>query len=130
MKEPNWLLKQTVLAVHNQLVLEFGGGSGIRDEGLLESALDRPLNVYQYDDSADLHSLAAAYTGGIVQNHPFVDGNKRTGFICAYMFLARNGLRLDADQITATAMTLALAASDADEAEYAAWLRDNAKTID
>jgi len=124
-KEPKWLLKQAVLAVHNQLILEFGGGSGIRDEGLLDSALGRPLNIFEYDEAADLHSLAAAYAGGIVQNHPFVDGNKRTGFMSAYIFLALNGLRLTADQVTATAMTLALAASDAEESEYAAWLRDN-----
>lgn len=129
MKEPKWLLKQAVLAVHNQLILEFGGGSGTRDEGLFESALDRPVNIFQYDDTADLQSLAAAYAGGIVKNHPFVDGNKRTGFMCAYMFLALNGLRLTADQVTATAMTLALAASDADESEYAAWLRDNTEYV-
>jgi len=123
--EPTWLLRAAVLAVHNQMIAEFGGSNGIRDEGLLDSALARPINLFNYDPDADFHDLAATYAGGIIQNHPFVDGNKRTGFMAAFMFLARNGLRLNADEITATTMTLALASSDIDEEPYANWLRQN-----
>jgi len=124
--EPVWLIKQAVVAVHNQLIAAFGGTSGIHDEGLLDSALARPVNAYNYDDAPSLCSLAATYAGGIVQNHPFVDGNKRTGFMAAYVFLGRNGLRLTADELSATTMTLALATSEINEAEYAVWLQQSA----
>jgi death-on-curing protein len=122
MKEPIWLLKQALLATHSQMILEFGGTSGIRDEGLLDSALNRPIDIFNYDDKVDIHKLAASYATGIIKNHPFIDGNKRTGFISAYLFLGRNGLRITADQITATAMTLDLAESEIDEKAYAIWL--------
>ena len=79
MKEPVWLLESAVLAVHSMTIARFGGTDGVRDRGLLESALARPSNIYQYDHSAQIAQLAAAYAGGIIQNHPFVDGNKRTG---------------------------------------------------
>ncbi len=125
MKEPVWLLKPAVLAVHDLLISRFGGSSGIRDEGLLDSALARPNNIHHYDDCGDVSTLAAAYAAGIIQNHPFIDGNKRIGFMAAYMFLDLNGATLTADEASATTMTLALAASDISEADYAVWLGEN-----
>ena len=125
MSEPVWLLRSAVLAVHGQMIAEFGGTAGLRDEGLLDSALARPLNLFSYEDCQDLGRLAAAYASGIIQNHPFVDGNKRTGFMAAYMFLGRNGLALVADEVSATTMTQALAASEIKEDEYATWLGEN-----
>ena len=125
MSEPVWLLRSAVLAVHGQMIAEFGGTAGLRDEGLLDSALARPLNLFGYEDCQDLERLAAAYASGIIQNHPFIDGNKRTGFMAAYMFLGRNGLALVADEVSATTMTQALAASEIAEDEYATWLSQN-----
>ena len=110
------------------MIAEFGGAPGIRDEGLLDSALARPINQYNYE-TADIYNLAAAYAGGIVQNHPFVDGNKRTAFMVAYVFLRRNGIRLTADEASATVMTVALAASEIDERAYAQWIQENSEII-
>jgi len=124
MKEPVWLLQSAVIAAHNMLIVRFGGLDGIRDEGLVDSALARPANLYRYESCSDVSQLAAAYAGGIIQNHPFVDGNKRTGFMAAFMFLDLNGKTLHADEVTATAMTVSLAASDIDEREYAIWLAE------
>ena len=107
------------------MIARFGGSAGIRDAGLLESALARPANISHYDNHADLTRLAAAYAGGIVQNRPFVDGNKRTGFIAAYVFLDLNGSALVADEVSATAMTSSLAASEIDEDDYGGWLAEN-----
>lgn len=128
MKNPVWLLKPAVIAVHNMMIARFGGASGIRDEGLLDSALARPINIYHYDDAADVAALAAAYAAGLIQNHPFVDGNKRIGFMAAYMFLDLNGAILVADEVSATAMTLSLAASEIEEQDYARWLSENIQT--
>ena len=125
MKEPVWLLKSAVIAVHNMLIARFGGIDGIRDEGLVDSAVARPANLYHYERCSNVSQLAAAYADGIIQNHPFVDGNKRTGFMAAFMFLDLNGKTLHADEVTAAGMTLSLAASDIDEKEYAAWLAEN-----
>ena len=97
----------------------------MRDESLVDSALARPNHIFHYDHVADFAQLAAAYAAGIIRSHPFVDGNKRTGFMAAYMFLDLNGTPLRADEVTATAMTLALAASEIDEEDYAIWLADN-----
>jgi len=124
-KEPAWLLKSAILAVHNMMIARFGGTEGLRDEGLLDSALARPLNLHHYENCTDLPLLAASYAAGIIQNHPFVDGNKRTGFMAAYMFLDLNGMTLRAEEVPATAMTIALASSEIDEATYAAWLTEN-----
>ena len=125
MKEPVWLLESAIIAVHNMMIARFGGSDGIRDEGLIDSALARPANLYHYDRCSDVSKLAAAYAYGIIQNHPFVDGNKRTGFMAAFMFLDLNGATLHADEVTATVMTLSLAASEIDESEYAIWLSEN-----
>ena len=120
-----WLIQSAALAVHNMMIARFGGTDGIRDEGLFESALARPANIYHYDQSVQIAQLAAAYAGGIIQNHPFVDGNKRTGFMAAYVFLDINGSTLVADEVSATAMTLSLAASEINENDYGIWLADN-----
>lgn len=128
MKEPVWLLNEFVLALHDQLLADFGGIAGVRDEGLLESALARPANLFAYDKPS-LFDLAAAYAFGIIGNHPFIDGNKRTGFMAAYVFLGRNGYCLTASEPDATAATLAVAAKEMTEAEYAQWLNGNCRQI-
>ena len=111
------------------MIARFGGTDGVRDEGLFESALARPVSIYQYDHNAQIPQLAAAYAGGIIQNHPFVDGNKRTGFMAAYIFLDINGSTLVADEVSATAMTLSLAASEIDENDYGIWLANSIETL-
>lgn len=107
------------------MIVRFGGTDGVRDEGLLDSALARPIDIYHYDDTTDIAVLEAAYAAGLIQNHPFVDGNKRIGFMAAYMFLDLNGATLEADEVSATAMTLSLAASEIEEQDYATWLSAN-----
>lgn len=124
MKEPIWLLQRTVLSFHDRLLSEFGGASGIRDTGMLESALNRPKDRFAYG-SATLQQLAASYAYGLVKNHPFVDGNKRIGFGCAALFLQVNGIPFTATEAEAVIRTLALAAGELDEAGYAAWLAEN-----
>lgn len=126
MKEPTWVLREVVLAAHEQSLARFGGGAGLRDEGLLDSALGKPLNLFAYGKPA-LFDLAASYACGIIKNHPFIDGNKRTGFIVAVTFLELNGVRFGASEVDAALRTLALAAADISEAEFAAWLKANSK---
>lgn len=126
MKEPQWLLREVVLAVHERLLGEFGGPEGIRDPGLLESALARPLHISRYRP-ATIHELAAAYAFGIVKNHPFVDGSKRMGFAAAAVFLELNGERLAASEADAAIRTLALAAGELDEIGFADWLAENCR---
>ncbi|MCC2664215.1 MAG: death-on-curing family protein [Geminicoccaceae bacterium] len=121
--EPVWVARELVHVLHERLLAEHGGAPGLRDEGLLDSALARPRQIRAYGDP-DLCALAAAYAYGLVQNHPFVDGNKRVAFMVAYVFLARNGRRLVAPEADATAMVMALAAGQTDEKAFAAWLRD------
>jgi len=124
MTEPVWVLPEAIRALHERLLSEFGGSSGVRDEGMLESALSRPGNQFSYG-SPTIHELAAAYAFGLVRNHPFVDGNKRIGFTAATLFLELNGYRFSASEVDATVQTLALAAHELDEAGYAAWLAKN-----
>ena len=126
--EPVWVAGTVVLALHGRLLAEHGGSSGLRDSTLLESALARPQQLLAYGEP-DIYELAAAYADGIVQNHPFVDGNKRTGFMTAYVFLASNGLRLIASEIEAVTAVTALAAGDLDEVAFAAWLRGNCESV-
>ena len=121
--EPVWVARELVYLLHERLLAEHGGAPGLRDEGLLDSALARPRQIRAYGDP-DLCALAAAYAYGLLQNHPSVDGNKRVAFIVAYVFLARNGRRLVASEAEATAMTIGLAAGLTDEKTFAAWLRD------
>lgn len=121
MKEPFWVPRAVVLATHEELLSRFGGLSGIRDEGLLESALLRPPHLFSYG-SSNLFEMAAAYAAGIINNHPFLDGNKRIGFMTAYIFLGANRQSVEATEEDVVERTLALAAGAIDEAEYAAWL--------
>jgi death-on-curing protein len=125
MKRPIWVERATVLIGHAESLAAHGGLSGLRDPGLLDSALARSLNLHAYDPDADAAALAAAYAFGIVRNHPFVDGNKRTAFLTGALFVEANGFRFGASEAEVIMRTLALAASEIDEAEFAAWLRDN-----
>ena len=125
-KEPSWILERVVLAAHDRLLAAHGGATGLRDAGLLESALARPRQHYAYA-SPDVFELAALYTAGIVRNHPFVDGNKRTGFAIGIAFLELNGFVFQSTEEDATTSVFALAGGDLDETGYAAWLRSNAK---
>jgi death on curing protein len=127
--EPRWLDTTIVLDVHAEQLALFGGADGIRDLGLLESALARPINKYGYGES-DLAALAAAYAFGIARNHPFVDGNKRAAFASIIVFLGLNGFDLDAPQAEATAIILGLAAGDITEEVLAAWIADHIKPLD
>lgn len=124
MKEPLWIDPNVVLAMHDRLLAEHGGTSGLRDRGLLESALARPQHLWTYEQS-DMATLAAAYVAGIVRNHPFVDGNKRTGFMTGYVFLVRNQLQLVASESEATHYMFALAKGGIEEENLADWLREN-----
>ena len=121
MDEPIWVLDFVVLAVHTRELEKHGGASGTRDQDLLASALARPQQLFAYG-TPDLCDLAAAYTAGIVENHPFVDGNKRTGFEVGILFLERNGRRFNASPAEATKAVLGLASGDMKQDEYAAWL--------
>jgi len=127
--EPVWLPRHVIVAVQEQLIARFGGRAGIRDEGLLDSALGRPHNLSAYENP-NLFQLAATYSYGIVKNHPFVDGNKRTAFMAAYIFLGVNGQELDAPEEQAVLETLSLAAGDSSGADYAEWLERSCKKPD
>lgn len=122
MNEPLWITREAVLALQLRLLAQFGGLPGIRDEGLLDSALNKPLHLFAYQ-KPDLFDLAAAYAFGIVKNHPFLDGNKRAGFMTAYAFLGLNGIDFEAPEEEVVLQTLALAAGELDERGYAKWLR-------
>jgi death-on-curing protein len=122
--EPEWLDTDIVLDIHAEQLALFGGGDGIRDLGLLESALARPLNKFAYGET-DIAALAAAYAFGIARNHPFVDGNKRAAFGAMIVFLGLNGIDLDVPPEDATAIILEVAAGEIDEDGLARWLRDN-----
>lgn len=126
MKEPVWVLREVVLMAHEQSLAQFGGSEGVRDEGLMDSALGKPRNLFAYGQPS-LFELAASQAFGLVRNHPFIDGNKRTGFIVALTFLQLNGWRLEASEVDATLRTLALAAGEMTEAAYAEWLKANSK---
>ena len=119
-----WIEKVVVWAVHEAQLAEHGGSAGVRDAGLLASALARPLNLVAYGEP-DAAVLAAAYGFGIARNHPFIDGNKRTAFVCTELFLVLNGASLTADDADCVATMLALAAGDLAEADFAAWLRSH-----
>jgi death-on-curing protein len=121
-------LRETVLSLHEQLLAEFGGAGGIRDEGLLDSALGRPENLFGYGQPT-LSQLAASYVFGLVKNRPFVDGNKRIGFAMGALFLRLNGRRLVATEANAVLQTLALAAGEIGEDAYACWLEANSEEM-
>lgn len=119
-----WLPVEVLIAVHGEQLAEHGGAAGLRDPGLFESALARAKNLALYGEP-DAADLAAAYTFGLVRNHPFIDGNKRTAYVAAELFLAANGYDMTASDESAVLNTLALAAGDLDEAAFAAWLRQH-----
>ncbi len=118
-----WLREDVIIAVHGEQIAEHGGSLGIRDSGLLSSALDRPRNRAAYEKPS-VFDLAAAYAFGIIRNHPFLDGNKRTGFLGAFIFLDLNGWELRVSEAEAVATVLALATGEMDEAGFSAWLKD------
>ena len=120
----HWLSKNVILAVHDEQIAENGGRAGIRDLGLLASAMARPLHLYSYE-SPTIVELAAAYAVGIIRDHPFVDGNKRTGFLAAYIFLAMHGLTLSAPETEVVRVVLDLAQGNMDEKEFCIWLGNN-----
>ena len=117
-----WIEASTLLAVHEEQLREHGGGTGVRDVGLFEPALNRPVNLAAYG-SPDAADLAAAYGFGLARNHPFVDGNKRTAFVAVELFLMLNGWDLQADDGECVLTMLALAAGELSESELAAWIR-------
>ena len=124
MSEPKWLTITMVVAIHDEQLAIHGGLPGMRDAGMLESALDRPRNKWAYE-SAGLAELAAAYAFAIARNHPFVDGNKRTSLLALYTFLGINGIDFVVPEAMAAAMILALAAGEVSENSLARWIRDN-----
>lgn len=124
MTEPFWLTRQIIVAIHGEQLAIYGGASGLRDQGMLESALDRPKNKWAYE-RAELAELAAAYAYGIARNHPFVDGNKRTSLLALYTFLGVNGVDFEVPEAEAAAMILSLAAGEVSEESLARWIRDN-----
>ena len=128
MKPPYWLTRDECLALHDMMLSFYGGIMGVRDEHLLESALARPQQLFHYGKPS-MAEMAAAYTAGIVKNHPFLDGNKRTGFMLGAGFLERNGHDFHATEADAVVSTLALAAGAMTEAEYAEWLEANSNRI-
>ena len=121
-----WPGVAAIEAIHDAQIAEHGGLPGLRDRGLLDSALARPAQILAYGEG-DLFDLAAACAHGIARNHPFVDGNKRTAFLAAYLFLGLNGRRIVADETDVVAKTDALAAGTIDEAGFASWLRKTSK---
>src|SRR5436853_1065337 len=121
---PAWVTYDHVMAIHSRQLRRFGGAPGLRDNGLLRSALERPLNKWHYEQS-DLAELAAAYAFGLAKNHAFVDGNKRTAFMSMMIFLRKNGVRFAPKQAHATAMLLSLAAGEVSEESLMRWIRDN-----
>jgi death-on-curing protein len=126
MKEPYWLTREECLALHGMMVSRYGGGDGLRDGNLLESALAKPRQLFAYGKPA-MADLAASYVFGVVKNHPFINGNKRTGFMLGAGFLERNGYEFYAGEADAAVNTLALAAGEMSEAEFAAWLKVNSR---
>jgi death-on-curing protein len=124
MDEPLWLTREIVVAIHDEQLTIHGGASGLRDEGMLESALQRPRNKWSYEDG-ELPELAAAYAFGIARNHPFVDGNKRTSLLALYTFLGINSFDFVVPEAEAAAIILALAAGEVGEEGLTRWIRDN-----
>ena len=124
-REPVWLEQEALTVLHDRTLALHGGPSGVRDEGLLESALQRPRNLFHYEGETDICVLAAAYAVGVASNHPFVDGNKRTAYQAMILFLALNGRPLRADKVEAIRTMLAVAAGEIGIEDLADWLRRN-----
>jgi len=124
MTQWRWVSRQVLLLLHDESLAEHGGDPGLRDEGLLDSALARPVNLALYEQP-DAASLAASYGVGLAKNHPFVDGNKRAAFLAVGLFLAMNGYRLQASQADATLTVMDVAAGVMNESTFAQWIRDH-----
>lgn len=124
-----WVSEQVVLAIHEQLVAEHGGLPGIRDQGLLQSALAKPQNISHYNEQADVAQLAASYGYGLANNHPFLDSNKRTAFVVMALFMALNGYRLYASDAECVLTMVGVASGAISEEHLAIWLRDNSKLL-
>ena len=127
--EPRWIEARAILLLHAESLAEHGGPEGLRDEGLLESALGRPRNISAYQPEADIAALAAGYGWGIAHNHPFVDGNKRAAFLAMGLFLRLNGFRLVADKADATRTMMGVAAGEIDEAVFGDWIRTHIAAV-
>ncbi|NKB90609.1 MAG: type II toxin-antitoxin system death-on-curing family toxin [Acidobacteria bacterium] len=128
-EEPRWLPRLAITAAHADQIRTHGGQPGIRDEGLLDSALARPQQLWHYGEAPDLAAIAAAYGFGIIKNHPFLDGNKRTGFVAANMFLVLNGQEIDAPEPGVVDVITHVAAGSLDEAGFADWIRGTATAL-
>jgi death-on-curing protein len=128
MKRPVWLDRTDCLAIHEMMLAQHGGLAGVRDEGLLASTLTKPQNRFVYAP-VTLPELAASYAAGILLNHPFLDGNQRTGFMLAATFLELNGLNFTASEESVVEKTLALAAGELKEPDYADWLAGNSRKV-
>jgi death-on-curing protein len=128
-KEPVWIDEYSVLVLHDRLLALHGGPAGVRESALLNSALARPLQQRAYGGTSDIVELAAIYTAGIVRNHPFLDGNKRTGFVVGILFMELNGYRFHASEEDAARAVMALAAGELDEAGYGVFLRANSTRV-
>ncbi len=126
MKQPHWFSREECLALHDMMLADYGGMSGMRDDNMLESALAKPRQLFAYGKPT-LAEMAVAYAAGVVKNHPFLDGNKRTGFMLGAAFLERNGHEFFATEVDATLKTLALAAGEMDERQYGEWLATNSR---
>jgi death-on-curing protein len=124
-RAPIWIDKRALLLLHRESLAQFGGASGLRDEGLLDSALARPVNKHAYEGCTDVAVLAAAYGFALARNHAFFDGNKRVAFLAVGVFLAINAYGLSATPLEAIDAVLALASGEMDEAAFAEWIRDH-----
>lgn len=123
-KEPRWITYEQAIAMYSRQLRRFGGAPGLRDEGMLRSALDRPINKWR-DEQANFAALAAAYAFGLAKNHAFVDGNKRIAFLSIRVFLVKNGVQFEPDPAESTLIILSLAAGDVSEESLTRWIRDN-----
>ena len=130
MKEPLWIDEQDALTLLDRLLAIYGGAGGVRGHGLLASALARPGQHFAYAPASEIAHLAAIYTGGIIGSHPFVDGNKRTGFLIGILFLELNGYQFMASEEDAANAVLSLAAGSVEEVAYAGFLRANVKAVE
>ena len=126
MKKWIWIDSRAIIAIHHEQLAEHGGAAGTRDQGLLASALSRPINLAAYE-KPDAAALAASYAVGLAKNHPFVDGNKRTAFVALELFLALNGFELNANDVDCILTTLAVASGEMDEPMLSEWIRGNMK---
>lgn len=123
-EEPRWITYDQAIAIHSRQLRRFGGAPGLRDEGMLRSALERPINKWRYEQ-AEFAEMAAAYAYGLAKNHAFVDGNKRIAFLSMRVFLVKNDIQFDPDPAQSTSIILSLAAGEVSEDSLARWIRDN-----